>query len=93
MATFCGHFCLVALTGVEPVISWMRTRRPGPLDDSAEVKVQRKLKVSSRTHDERCREVTSRQTIQPTVLAKRFFNLSRNHTKPNPTCREIAMTF
>ena len=91
MATFCGHFCLVALTGVEPVISWMRTRRPGPLDDSAEVKEQRKLNLSLRVNDERCREVTYRQTIQTTVLAKWFFNLSRNHTKPNPTCRDIAI--
>lgn len=32
------HFTLVIPAGVEPAIFWMRTRRPGPLDDGTSSK-------------------------------------------------------
>ena len=32
-----SFYCLVTPAGVEPAIFWMRTRRPGPLDEGAKL--------------------------------------------------------
>ena len=32
-----AYFILVTPAGVEPAIFWMRTRRPGPLDEGANI--------------------------------------------------------